>query len=279
MLHFCHIFGTNVAGLMSHMRKKGDSCPLHYGITMYLEKLYGDWKGTGHKGLYMTGDNRYKAAEAAEIRERAKYVRIFQNKNNNIDFIFSLKQLASISHTQFSTFTLFVVKPFIIFSLLRDAIREKKEFELKAHLAEMEIQRREKEKKEWMAKLKMSTPDKFEEVEALDKNMKALKISDEDDEIPLDDEKVKLIDNLHGDYLKGLSFGVEKKKETKFSIEVKQSMNGEFDINEVFQNMEENKNILFSGTKGLNKFVYKDWEVKFKSELNQNCIHCFSMLS
>ena len=57
---------------MGHLRKKGENCPLHYGITEYLIKLYGDVNGTGHKALYMMGDAKYKAAEAAEKREIRK---------------------------------------------------------------------------------------------------------------------------------------------------------------------------------------------------------------
>jgi len=54
---------------MGHLRKKGENCPMHYGIAAYLTSRYGKLRGTGHKGLYMMGDKKYKAAEAAEKRE------------------------------------------------------------------------------------------------------------------------------------------------------------------------------------------------------------------
>ena len=51
---------------MIHLRRKGFNCPLHFGVAQYLEKLYGNWRGTGHKGLYLYNDVRYKVAEEAE---------------------------------------------------------------------------------------------------------------------------------------------------------------------------------------------------------------------
>merc|ERR1740124_1735820 len=60
-------------GLMSHVRKEGESCILHYGISKYLEHRYckdqGNYRGgTGHKAMYQLNDPNYRDAVAAEKR-------------------------------------------------------------------------------------------------------------------------------------------------------------------------------------------------------------------
>ena len=63
---------------MAHLRKKAEGETRnfrHLGVQWYLEELYKNYWGTikpgiGHKGLYMQGDDNYKAAIQADNIEK-----------------------------------------------------------------------------------------------------------------------------------------------------------------------------------------------------------------
>ena len=61
---FLHI--SFILELISHFRKQGRSCLVHFGIAEYLHKLCGIMRETGHKELFEMRDSRYSAAEAEE---------------------------------------------------------------------------------------------------------------------------------------------------------------------------------------------------------------------
>ena len=59
---------------MDHLEAKKKSCLLHYGVNVFLREVYGDLRGTGHKAMFKPGDLNFKVAEAAEKKEKEKYV-------------------------------------------------------------------------------------------------------------------------------------------------------------------------------------------------------------
>jgi len=68
-------------GLMGHIRSKVENtsglssfvpCVLHYGLLRYMEKLYGNLRGIGHKALYSLNDANYKKAEEKETNEKIR---------------------------------------------------------------------------------------------------------------------------------------------------------------------------------------------------------------
>ena len=151
--------------------------------------------------------------------------------------------------------------------LINRAIQAKKEAERGEHEWKMEVERRDKEKEEWMTKMKASNPDRFKEVRDLDDMFQALKISDEEKESEIDKKKLLKFNTFVDEAFKYVSFGITRKK---IEISIEQNINEPFDINYVFAKMEKNKDGFFQKGK-LERFAL-DWEVHFSGMLQYNVL-------
>mmetsp|Transcript_38179 Transcript_38179/g.80336 ORF Transcript_38179/g.80336 Transcript_38179/m.80336 type:complete len:882 (-) Transcript_38179:220-2865(-) len=91
-------------GLMAHLEKEGETCILHFGTRIYLEKLYENHNGPGigHKNLYKLGDDKYKKADAEQTRNLQRFIRrgqqeLAKEKEKNRQMELEFKNLEKIS--------------------------------------------------------------------------------------------------------------------------------------------------------------------------------------